>query len=180
MQDELARARTALIETITGAAGGKARIKLPQLTPGTPVEVLADFTPYRRYTLAQQRNMAASIGPLRVKAREALASCSAGLRQLAELDATLDQTLGNRESDLLATVPSLLEKRFEKLQQTHQATLVESGKTDDPEQWFLPGGWLALFCRNLQDVLLAELDVRLQPVTGLIEAYCTEVASINE
>jgi hypothetical protein len=124
--------------------------------------------------------MAASIGPLRVKAREALASCSAGLRQLAELDATLDQTLGNRESDLLATVPSLLEKRFEKLQQTHQATLVESGKTDDPEQWFLPGGWLALFCRNLQDVLLAELDVRLQPVTGLIEAYCTEVASINE
>lgn len=180
MEDELACARTALVNSITGEDGGKARIRLPRPAPGAPVEVLADFAAYRRYYLAHQRNMAGSIAPLRVKAREALAVCTTGLRQLAELDATLDQALGPRESDLLATVPLLLEKRFEKLRQAHQAALVESGKEDDPEQWMLPGGWLALFCRDLQHVLLAELDLRLQPVIGLIEAYSNEVASINE
>jgi hypothetical protein len=33
-----------------------------------------------------------------------------------------------------------------------------------------PGGWLAAFGQELQEALLAELDARLQPVTGLIEA----------
>jgi hypothetical protein len=177
LPEELSRIRMALANSITGDDGGKTRIRLPQPTPGTPVEILADFTPYRRYYLAQQRNLAASIGPLRIMAREALAACSSGLGQLAELDAALDQALSNREGDLLATVPTLLERRFAELRQTHQAALVDSGKADEPEQWFLPGGWLARFCGELQDVLLAELDVRLQPVTGLIEAYGNELAT---
>lgn len=180
MPDELARARTALANSITAATSDKARIKLPRPTPGAPVEVQADFTPYRRYYMAQQRNMAASIGPLRIKAREALASCSACLRQLAELDATLAQALDIRESDLLATAPALLERHFGKLRQAHLAALAESGTEDDPAQWLLPGQWLAVFCRDLQDMLLAELELRLQPVIGLIEAHRNEVASINE
>lgn len=177
MQEEFARAKTALVNSISGEDGGKARIKLPQPTPGTPGDVLADFSPYRQYYLAHQRNMAASIDPLRTRAREALAGGSPRLRQLAELDATLHRAMANRESDLLATVPSLLERRFGKLRQGHQAARVESGKDDDPEQWRLPGGWLALFNRDLQDVLLAELELRLQPVTGLIEAYINESAT---
>ena len=32
------------------------------------------------------------------------------------------------------------------------------------------GAWLSRFCNELQTVLLAELDVRLQPTVGLIEA----------
>lgn len=176
MREELVRARMALVNSITGEDGGKARIKPPQPTPGTPAEVLADFTAYRRYVMAQQRNMAACIGPLRVRAREALTACSSRLKQLAELDAALEQALGDRESDLLATVPVLLEKRFEKLRQTQQAALIESGKADNPEQWMLPGGWLTLFRQDLQDVLLAELDLRLQPVVGLVEAHSNELA----
>jgi len=36
------------------------------------------------------------------------------------------------------------------------------------------GAWLARFCHELEAVLLAELDVRLQPTVGLIEALQNE------
>jgi hypothetical protein len=39
---------------------------------------------------------------------------------------------------------------------------------------------LANFCRELQGVLLAELDLRLQPAVGLIEALSNEVSKKNE
>ena len=37
------------------------------------------------------------------------------------------------------------------------------------------GAWLARFCHELQTVLLAELDLRLQPTLGLLEAYQKEI-----
>jgi hypothetical protein len=180
MHEELAQARATLVNSISGEQEGKARIKLPKPTPGTPMELQTDFTPYRRYYQAQQRNMAATIGPLRTRARDMLAGCPPRQRQLAELDATLDSALGKREGELLAALPSLLEKHFGNLWQAHRTALADPGKDDHPEQWLHPGGWLALFRRDLQDVLLAELELRLQPVTGLIEAYGSKVASINE
>ncbi len=173
LPEELSRVRMALTNSIMG---GNARIKPPQAGPGTPMEVRADFSAYRRYILAQQRHMAASIRPLRLGARETLSACSSGLRRLADLDAALDRALAPREDDLLTAVPSLLEKRFENLREAHRAALIESGEEDDPERWMLPDQWLAVFHRELQDVLLAELELRLQPVVGLIEAYGNELA----
>ena len=38
-----------------------------------------------------------------------------------------------------------------------------------------PGGGLDVFGKEMQEVLLAELEVRLQPVVGLIEAFSNEV-----
>ena len=59
--------------------------------------------------------MAAAVGPLRASARAVLSGRSAALRQLAALDAVLDQALAAREASLLATVPVLLGKRFVQL-----------------------------------------------------------------
>ncbi|HEX7936672.1 MAG TPA: DUF3348 family protein, partial [Paraburkholderia sp.] len=36
-----------------------------------------------------------------------------------------------------------------------------------------PGAWLDVFRKDMQSVLLAELDVRLQPVEGLLAALRT-------
>ncbi|KAE8755722.1 DUF3348 family protein, partial [Paraburkholderia madseniana] len=36
-----------------------------------------------------------------------------------------------------------------------------------------PGTWLNTFRKDMQSVLLAELDVRLQPVEGLLAALRT-------
>jgi hypothetical protein len=75
---------------------------------------------------------------------------------------------------LLATLPKLLKKRFAHLRQQHQQTLADKQQADKPSQWMMPGAWLARFCNELQTVLLAELDLRLQPAVGLLEALQNE------
>lgn len=173
-----ARVRGALVDSMTADGElkpGKARIELPAPAPHAPVESAADFAPYHRYYLAHQRDMSASIGPLRATVRAALSRHSPTLKRLAALDAVLDQALGARERDLLATVPVLLAGRFEHLYKAHQALVVQAQTADDPGGWMQPGGWLAVFRREMQAVLLAELDVRLQPIAGLIAALDNEV-----
>lgn len=183
VDEEFARVRTALVSSITNSCSfnaGETRIKLPVPKPGATIEInegrglAAAYEPYRRFHLAHQREMESSVRPLRAQVREALAKASPALKPLASLDAALDQILGDRERTLLSTVPLTLEKRFEQLLKAHQQTLLETAQADDSALWLQPGGWLASFCRELQGVLLAELDVRLQPVVGLIEAFSNE------
>ncbi|OYT93609.1 MAG: hypothetical protein CFE43_02500 [Burkholderiales bacterium PBB3] len=176
MGDEIANVRTGLVNLITqrGAlAGGKAYIKLPEPPDASPVGAAA-FEPYRRFYAAHQREMEASLGPLRTRVRALLSKNSPALKQLAALDAALDTILCDRESKLLTKVASLLQKRFMHLFRTHQQALQASGQTDKPELWMKNGAWLARFCHELQTVLLAELDLRLQPTLGLLEAYQNE------
>lgn len=178
VHEEFARVRTALVNSMTTdgvlQAAGKARTKLPTPAPGASIESAADFSPYRRYYVARQRDMDSSIGPLRANVRAALSSLSPTIKQLVALDAVLDQALCARERALLSTVPSLLENRFEYLRKAHQEALADTRAPDNPDLWMQPGGWLAVFCKDMQAALLAELDVRLQPVLGLIEALGTE------
>jgi hypothetical protein len=173
LRKALARMRGALVESMTTEGEpkpGKARIELPTPAPHAPAEGAADFAPYHRYYLARQREMSASIGPLRATVRVALSRHSPALKRLAALDAVLDHALTARERDLLATVPVLLARRFEQLYTAHQAALAEAQRAEAPVRWMQPGGWLATFCRDMQALLLAELDLRLQPIAGLIAA----------
>lgn len=180
VQGDFARVRTALADSITmdGVLNpGRARIKLPTPAPNATIESAADFSPYHRYYQAHQRDMNAAIGPLRGSARAVLASGSPALQRLAALDAVLEQALAMRERNLLGTLPFLLAKRFGYLYKAHQEALGDRLALDDPEMWMRPGGWLAMYCRDMQAVLLAELEVRLQPVAGLIEALGNEVTA---
>jgi hypothetical protein len=173
------RLRTALTQAIekscTPGAGGT-RLKLPLPDPAAPDAVAADYEPYRRFQLAHQREMEAAIAPLRNRARAALAQSAPALAKLAALDAALGDILAGREARLLATVPALLEKRFAQLRDEHRQARADAGLADDPAAWLQPGGWLARFCAEMRAALLAELDLRLQPVTGLIEAFSNEVS----
>lgn len=178
LRQAMARVRDALAESITNDGvfrPGPARIELPTPDPQVPVEKAADFAPYHRYYLAHQRDMAVRIGPLRGTVRAALQGQAASLGRLAALDAVMDQALAARERDLLATVPVLLGRRFEQGYDVHRATLAETQTADDMARWMQPGGWLAEFCREMQSVLLAELDLRLQPIAGLIAALDDEM-----
>ncbi len=177
LRQAMARVRDALAESIANDGvfrPGPARIELPTPDPQAPVEKAADFGPYHRYYLAHQRDMAVRIGPLRATVRAALQGQGASLGRLAALDAVMDQALAARERDLLATVPALLGRRFEQRYDAHRAVLAETQTADDAARWMQPGGWLAEFCRELQSVLLAELDLRLQPIAGLIAALDDE------
>lgn len=114
----------------------------------------ADFATYRRHVGTVQRAMEAAIGPLRAQVREALTRSAPELACLAAIDAVMETVLGPREHALLAMMPTLLEKHFEQLR-------VPPGD---------PGTAADAFRQDLRNALLAELDLRLQPVLGLIEA----------
>ncbi|MGE5471426.1 MAG: DUF3348 domain-containing protein [Bacteroidota bacterium] len=146
-----------------------ARIPFPTPLPNATPEDAADFSPYHRYYLAHQRDMNAAITALRANARQALAAQSAAGRQLADLDAAFEKFLVARERNLLANIPILLARRFKQRYAEHRATLTEGG-ADDPVAWAETGGWLEAFCQDAQTVLLAELELRLKPVAGLIAA----------
>ena len=126
-------------------------------------ETAANFSPYRRHYLARQQTMEVAIGPLRERLRASLAARSPAMAQLAAVDAVMEQALGTQEHNLLSAVPGLLEKHFVRLRQAHQAL------PDEPEGGALPVAWQDAFCKDMQAVLLAELELRFEPVEGLLE-----------
>ncbi|WP_329741873.1 DUF3348 domain-containing protein [Dyella sp. A6] len=127
----------------------------PQLAAGAHVPDEPDFGPFRQACLARQRAMQASIGRLRGRLRDALARGSVDAARLAEVDAVMEAALTPREHRLLEQVPALLEQRYERLRVAQQTP------------------WLDGFRRDMQSVLLAELDVRFQPVNALLAALRT-------
>ncbi|MDP2262636.1 MAG: DUF3348 family protein [Hydrogenophaga sp.] len=161
LDDELKRVRATLEQSV--AAGGRpARRSASARLPAEPAPPEAPgFGPWQQRHSEQQRRMDMSIEALRAHVRESLARASPRLAQLAALDGALHAILGAREQRLLAQVPAFLERRFEQLRPAEQA--------DDD------GRWRSLFEQEFQAVLRAELDLRLQPVIGLLDALSNEV-----
>lgn len=108
----------------------------------------------------QQRRMALSVDALRSHVRQRMASSTPALAQLAALDAAMAPLFNEREQRLLATtLPALLKAHFTSLRRA-------AGLSDTPEDL----RWLQTFAAEFEQILLAELELRLLPVTGLIEA----------
>lgn len=171
---EFDRIQAYLVDSIMKSCAstpGKTHNKLPAPQLELPMNVATAYTPYRRFYEAHQRDMELRIQPLRFNVRAAVAKASPRLKKLADLDATLEKILQEREAHLLAKVPGLLRKRFEQLFRDHQQKLADARQADNPAGWAQPGGWLARFCNDLQMLLLAEVELRLQPTMGLIEAF---------
>ena len=161
---EFARVRAALAKTIADAPNGGTETRrvnrpLAGAVAVAPAEMPVDFATWRQRYTACQLAMETQIVPLRRRLRSSLADRSAALAKLAELDIVMEQVVGAQERTLLATVGARLEPRFDQLR----------GAQDDdaPVQ---PGPWLERFRQEMRGLLLAELDLRLQPVEGLLEA----------
>jgi hypothetical protein len=120
------------------------------------IDPSTDFAPYRQRYLSRQQAMESGIESMRARLRARLAAGSPAMARLAAVDVVMEQVLAPHEQRLLATVPGLLHKHFERLR-----------LTEVPEQ---PRAWLDSFGRDMQAVLLAELDIRFQPIEGLLDA----------
>jgi len=112
----------------------------------------ADLADIRRAAQARQRAMAAAIGPLRAQLRGLLATTSPAGAHLAALDATLEAALAEQERHQLAAVVQRLERH---VQQAQAAAA---------------NAWRTRALHTVRQVLLAELDLRLQPAQGLLDA----------
>jgi hypothetical protein len=178
LEEEFHRVRSALVKSITASGAAPASGKQPGKPvrpPEAATEADVGYAPYHRRYLDQQRQMALRIDTLRAHIRQAITKVSPQLGQLASVDAVMEQMFGGREKKLLSTVSVLLERRFEHLRKTHQLGPGAAQQQDDPALWRQPGGWQDVFGKELEEVLLAELELRFQPVVGLIEAFSNEV-----
>ena len=157
---ELARVRQQLLGHIRGEPAGArsrpaARVAVsPHVQARLAAEQLGDegFAPHRQRCLAVHKAMDNAIGALRQRVRDAVAAASPALAHLATLDVVMEDVVGGRERALLAQLPGLLAQRYERLQ-------AEDAEHLSPR-----------FQRELQQLLEAELDFRLHPVEGLLDA----------
>ncbi|RZA14698.1 MAG: DUF3348 family protein, partial [Lysobacteraceae bacterium] len=104
---------------------------------------------------------------LRGNLRDRLAAGTPAQARLAALDALMEQVATPREHALLAAVPGLLGTRQADLQ-----GLALAGRATDLPAQAAPSGdpWRHAFRKDMQDLLLAELDVRFMPIDGLLAA----------
>ncbi|MCC8628482.1 DUF3348 domain-containing protein [Xanthomonas vesicatoria] len=132
---------------------------------------MPDYAPFRQHYLAMQRAMRTATGDLRGRLRDLLALVSSDMARLAEVDAVMELTLSPREQTLLNTVPGLLGTHFDRLREAACAHAAPSDQEIAPRAVF--DGWLDVFRKDMQSVLLAELDVRFHPIEGLLAALRT-------
>lgn len=130
-----------------------------------------DFAAYRRSYGAQQRTMEERIGALRAVVRAIAAEHSPALGQLAALDAAMDTALGVHQRRATANVLVLLEKRFKLAQRALHIVPTQQGAAPASAQAKPPAG----YGQSLQAALLAEMEVRLQPVEGMIDALAARI-----
>jgi len=141
--DDCARTRATLAAAIADGP-------LPAPAGGTTAPGFGEF---RKHYLARQRAMQVEAGRLRGHLRDLLAARSPGMARLAEVDVVMELVLSPKEQALLASIPDLLGTHFERLRDRAAGD-----------------AWLAAFRLDMQDVLLAELDVRFQPIEALLAA----------
>jgi hypothetical protein len=174
-ENECTRVRSSLVKTIVGDSTFVAAKRLgPAPIPphDAPTDTAVDYAVFRQRYISLQQTMETGIGNLRGRLRGKLAAGTPGMTRLAEVDAVMERALGSRERSLLAAVPVLLGGHFERLRKAEQATLAApQALVDTPA--LAPGAWLDVFRKDAQSVLLAELDLRFQPVEGLLAALRT-------
>ncbi|MEP3588061.1 MAG: DUF3348 family protein [Marinobacter sp.] len=122
--------------------------------------------PYLNAWLVLQRKVAASSRQLRDKVRKEMKEHNQNLARLAELDSVFDHTMASFTGQCFSHISKVLEQRFHSLQTPSDSS---------PDTGIAPDDWLHRYCEEAQNLLLAELDVRLEPVLGLLEACHNEV-----
>lgn len=133
-----------------------------------------DFASYRHCYETHQRAMDERIGRLRADVRATIAGVSTALARIAALDAAMEQALATHQRRVLGQLPALLEKHFKRQRPSRAQLLVLTQGRATPSQrepLLLTVGLL------VQQALLGELTLRLQPVTGMVDSLCVKAAA---
>lgn len=128
------------------------------------------YEPYRKFYMSRQRSIDIKVQHLRAEIRDSISGLSPALAKLARMDKALSESMAEASREIFTVVPKLLEQRFSRLFDIHRPELPENPEVRDLEQWMKPGGWIPAFCMEMRELLLAELEVRLQPVVGMIDS----------
>ncbi|MCC8400771.1 DUF3348 domain-containing protein [Paraburkholderia sp. MMS20-SJTN17] len=181
-EDECTRVRRSLVNAIASdsvLAGSRRRgsaASSARMSAHAAIGTQADYAVFRQRYLALQQSMETAIGTLRGRLRALLATQAPALARLAVVDAVMERALGERERTLLGAVPGLLGAHFERSRagaeaaNTTPSVDIQLEVASVQANAAASGAWLDAFRKDMQSVLLAELDVRFQPVEGLLAA----------
>ncbi len=137
-----------------------------------------DYASYRQRYLEIERRMEWRIAPFRLHCRRVLSQTNTQLKQLAELDAAMEQLLTVREEGLLTKVPALLERRFKQWKKAQLDAVAEAPAAETTDASPVSRRQVQRapddFEQDFQNVMLAEMHFRLEPVLGLVEAFAHE------
>ncbi|WP_101759859.1 DUF3348 family protein [Oceanicoccus sp. KOV_DT_Chl] len=143
---------------------------------------LALYESYRVFYVSQQREMDLKIQYLTAAIRKMMNGWSIELAKLSLLDKTMSEMLAPHKRKFFAVVPNLMGKRFEHLfleDQQLQLAIKNDLAADAETVNQGPPGWYPKLRSEIQQLLLAELDVRLQPALGLVEAIDADSTILN-
>ncbi len=178
LKAEFLERRSAMVAFIVGSFSARsglpgdepaqASFNLPKLSE----DILGGegFKPYQRFYALHQSEMELQVGSFLAAAKAQVSAADPKLKRVVTLDSALFETLQGYCRKQLAQVSSLLGRRFDVLRASAVEAMGEDPSLQDKQQWLAPTGWLSRFYREMQNLLLAELDLRLQPLLGLIEA----------
>lgn len=186
LREELLQERLALVQGVLQSfvpGAGKVRPKLPSFAADAGEDSLPTFEPYHRFYAAHQREFESRIQALQLRVREGAGGQSRELGQLVALDEAMRDICAVQTRKSLALIPKLLGRRFEALLQAHhpaqqaspQETAEQPLQADLLQASAQPAEWLQGFLAEMRELLLAELELRLMPVVGLVEALEVEV-----
>ncbi|CAB3666088.1 DUF3348 domain-containing protein [Trinickia soli] len=171
-EKECARVRSALANAIANDSTFAAiRPRGAAMEPSAADDPVDSSVLRQRY-LFLQREMETAIGHLRERLRVTLAAQTPGMAKLAMVDAVMERALAPREQSLLAALPRLMTTHFERLRRQAQQAPGDAQATEVTAK-HAPCPWLDTFRKDMQSVLLAEMEVRFQPVEGLLAALRT-------
>lgn len=136
----------------------------------SPKNRVAAYEPYRKFYVTRQGDLAIKIQHFQSHIGDAISGLSPELAQLSALNTGLGDVLSVRTRELFTVVPTLLGRRFGRLLDEHWQELPNKPAADDIAQWMKSDGWISKFCGEMRELLLAEIEVRLQPVLGMIDS----------
>ena len=151
----------AMVKAVTGSlsrGSSPARITLGMFLEdqeSTGVDEQVDYQPYLKLYGALQRDLEFKARNIQADIRKALAASSPEGAQLAAVDAALADPVAKQSRAVFAKIPGLLKTRFQTVANQSDTTvaLIHDQLSD-----------------LLQTILLAEIEARLLPALGLIEA----------
>ncbi len=149
--EDFLKVHSAMVSTIMRSlvsGSGPSRIKWPQGEKDVPPLANA----YGKFYAAHQREMEGRVRGLQERIRDNLMGVSPALAELAQLDGALNDAIAIHCRQLFASIPSLVITRAEHLQSAGTGDITPRIRED------------------IQGLLLAEVEVRLLPAQGLVEA----------
>jgi hypothetical protein len=169
---EFLRARSMIVQSAMRSffpGSGPIRIRWPAREQQPPAGLASAAEPYLKFYHAQQVDIDTKVRGLHLRSREAVAKLSPRLERICAIDAALGDALGSHSRRYFTSVPRLLARRIETLFKDYQRRLEPDNGPNFSWQ-----DTRDMLRREAQGLLLAEIEARLLPTLGLIEALNEE------